>query len=81
MALLNGKNIDPAIFKINTASGNGSTTVFNLTDTPVTLACLTVFVDGLAQVPTTDYSLAGLAVTFVAAPANGQSIMFQYIKR
>lgn len=75
-----GKYLDADSFKINSASGNGSTTAFNLTDTPISLSVLQVYVNGLIQQPTADYSLSGNQVTFTTAPAAGQEINFHYIK-
>lgn len=57
---------------------NGSTTAFTLAHTPLTQASLTVYVDGQAQLYTTDYSLATATITFVTAPATGQKIFATY---
>lgn len=80
MSKLLGKHIDPDIFRRNTSSGNGSTTAFVLADTPIGSGALWVYVNGLEQQLTTDYSLSGDTVTFVTAPANAQSIDFNYIR-
>ena len=80
MSKLIGKYIDPAIFRKNSASGDGSTTAFVLASTPIGSGSLWVFVNGLEQQLTTDYSLAGATVTFITAPANAQSIDFSYIR-
>lgn len=81
MSLLTGINIDPAIFKVNTANGDGSTTAFNLSHTPVSQNALYVYLNGLKQIVTIDFTLSGLQVTFTVAPATGQKIEFNYIKR
>lgn len=80
MAKVQGKFIDPTIFRKNSATGDGATTAFVLADTPIGSGALWVFVNGIEQQLTTDYSLAGDTVTFVTAPATAQSIDFSYIR-
>ncbi len=61
----------------DTATGNGSTTVFTLSSAPVcNLAVVTV--NGLVQTKTTDYSISGTTLTFVSAPANSSAIQVYY---
>lgn len=81
MSKLIGKYIDATAFRKNTSSGDGATTVFNLADTPIGSGALWVFVNGIEQQLTTDYTLSGNTVTFTTAPANAQSIDFSYIRR
>lgn len=81
MSKLDGRFIDPAIFRKNSASGDGSTTAFVLADTPIGSGALWVTVNGLEQELTTDYSLSGNTVTFVNAPALAQSINFFYVRK
>lgn len=80
MSLVGGKWIDN-IWVYASASGDGSTTGFSLPSTPHSNSAVQVFVDGLIQRPTTDFSISGSTVTFVTAPANGQDILFHYVKK
>ena len=74
-----GKWIWPADFKVNTASGDGSTTVFALTHTPIAENQMQVEVNGLIAHPD-DFSLSGKNVTFTAAPETDSKVVFRYIK-
>ena len=62
---------EPASFNHNIFSGNGSTTAFTLSNAPATLASMFVFISGVAQRPTTDYTIAGSVITFIPAPPTG----------
>ena len=81
MAKLEGRYLDPNDFRKNSATGNGATTAFVLSDAPIGSGALWVYVNGIEQQLTTDYSLSGSTVTFVTAPAAAQSIDFTYIRR
>jgi hypothetical protein len=81
MSKLNGKAIEPLIFKVNTADGDGVTTDFNLTGTPVATANLFVFIDGIKRTVIKDYTLSGSVVSFLSAPEVGQEIEFNYINK
>ena len=59
-------------------SGNGSTTAFTLTNTPGAVAEVAVYIDGILQIVTTDYSISGTTLTFTSAPATGQDIKAIY---
>ena len=58
-------------FSTQAFSGNGATTAFTLSASPGAIANLEVFISGVRQRPTTDYTLSGNSLTFVAAPASG----------
>ena len=51
-------------------SGNGSTTVFGLTNTPVSVVNTAVYINGLYQQKNT-YSVSGSQLTFSVAPLSG----------
>jgi hypothetical protein len=51
-----------------TGTVNGTNTVFTLPSAPLT-GTVSVFLNGLLQRPTTDYTITGSTVTFVAAPS------------
>ena len=55
----------------DTFTGNGSTTTLTLSQTPSSVNNVFVYFDGVAQRPTTDYTLAGNTLTFSSAPSNG----------
>ncbi len=82
MAKIKGEFISD-IYQVDTASGNGSTTVFNLSGKLQTQNSLVVTVNGLRREITTDYTVnvATSQVTFVTAPAIAQKIQFHYIKK
>lgn len=57
-----------------TFTGNGTNKVFTLTD-PSTTKKTFVYINGVTQVPVTDFYVTGKTLTFVAAPANGDNIV------
>jgi hypothetical protein len=59
---------------------NGSNTVFTLAQTPLEGESVDVYLDGLKQIPTTDYSISGTTITFVTAPVAGQNLRVDYIR-
>jgi hypothetical protein len=60
---------------------DGSNTVFTLSSTPLEGEAVDVYLDGLKQIPGEDYSISGVTITFVVAPAAGQTLKVDYIKR
>ncbi len=58
---------------VNNFSGNGSTTGFTLSTTPVSENATQVYINGVYQFKNT-YSVSGTTLTFDAAPPNGSSI-------
>ena len=61
-------------FTVDTFTGTGSQTAFTLTDTPASANAILVFVDGIMQTHTVNYTLAGDVVTFTSAPDLGSPI-------
>ena len=59
-----------------TATGDGSTTGFTVT-TGVTVNTAFVFLNGVCQVPTTDYTVSGTTLTFTTAPVSGDAIQIR----
>jgi len=76
-----GKWIDASTFEHESSVGDGATKAFAITYTPIDVNALKVFLNGLLQRPTTDYSLSGTTVTFVSAPADDQDIDFFYMRK
>ena len=67
--------------EIPSGSINGSNTSFSLTYTPANSDSLLVFIDGILQNLTSDYSLSSNIITLVVAPAIGQSIYCFYLEK
>ena len=61
-------------FTTDVFTGNGSTTAFTLTETPPNANSVLVFVDGILQKASTNYSISGTTLTFTSAPDNGAEI-------
>lgn len=60
-------------FSTQAFNGTGVQTVFTLSASPGAIANLEVFISGVRQRPTTDYTLSGNSLTFGTAPASGTS--------
>lgn len=58
--------------------GNAAAVAFSLNYTPVSGAKVKVFKNGVLQVLTTHYTVAGKVVTFVTAPATDAQLQFLY---
>lgn len=56
---------------------NGSNTAFTLAATPAT-GSVKVYLNGLRQTLTTDYTVSGSTITFVTAPLTGDIIRVDY---
>lgn len=69
----------PASFTHNGFSGNGSTTAFTLSNAPASLASVFVFISGVAQRPTTDYTITGTTLTFTSAPPSGTNNISAFV--
>ena len=59
-----------------TATGDGSTTTFTVT-TGSTVDNVFVFLNGVCQVPTTDYTISSTTLTFTTAPASADAIQIR----
>jgi hypothetical protein len=57
---------------------NGTNKVFTLTYAPSPTGSLVVYLNGVEQVPTTDYTISGATITFIVAPKTGDLIIAQY---
>lgn len=56
------------------ATGDGTTTAYSLSWTPGTVNSVLVFLSGVQQRPTTDYTVSAQTLTFTAAPDSGLPI-------
>jgi hypothetical protein len=61
------------VYSVDSFTGDGSTTVFNMSVAPANAEQITVFVGSIYQIPTTNYTVDGSSVdiTFTSAPPNG----------
>jgi hypothetical protein len=66
--------------EVPTGAVNGVNLVFTISQTPVQNAAVDVYLNGLKQIPTTDYSVSGTTITFVVAPVIGQSLRVDYVR-
>jgi hypothetical protein len=62
--------------EIPTGTINGSNTSFTIAHIP--LAGISLFLNGLMAIPTTDYSVSGTTITMVTAPISGDNLMINY---
>ena len=63
---------------LQTATGDGSTLQFSATGNGGNVNAIFVFINGVCQQPTADYTLSGSNVLFVEAPAAGDKIQIRY---
>lgn len=66
------------VYQRDTFSADGSTTIFTLTYSAASVSGALVYVDGLLQSLTDDYTLSGTTLTFTSAPTFGQNITVVY---
>ena len=59
---------------------NGSNVNFTLSSAPADPTRVMVWLNGIKQIYTTDYSVSGTTVTFVTAPADGQSVDVAFLR-
>lgn len=65
--------------EVPTGSINGVNTGFTTANTP-TAGTVQVFLNGLLQRPTTDYSVSGATITMTSAPETGDALYVHYLK-
>jgi len=63
----------PLTATVDTFTGNGYGTAFNLSVTPISINYTTAVVGGVSQ-PRSAYSIVGTTLTFTSAPENGQIV-------
>jgi hypothetical protein len=79
MSLVRGKVLEDFTHKeVPSGTINGSNTAFTLTYAPTSNDSIDVFVNGILQRLTTDYSVSGTTLTFVTAPAIAQELYVSY---
>ena len=67
-------------YTVGTATGDGSTVAFTIESGRLVTDTL-AFVDGIAWVPTTDYTISGTTLTFQSAPEASAEISFRYLAK
>jgi len=65
-------------YSSSTYTGNGTLANYAI-PTGHTVDDVLVYLNGVAQVPTTDYTIAATVLTFGVAPLTGQSIVFRFL--
>lgn len=70
MAIL-GNQIKSTPYTVDVFSGDGSDPSFELTRVPASTSSIAVFVNGLYQSPTANYTLNGLTINFSVVPSSG----------
>ena len=60
---------------VDTMTGDGSDTTMSLSATPISVNNVLVFLNGVMQRPTTDFTLSGSTITFAAAPFTGAVVV------
>jgi len=66
-------------FTTDTFTANGSTAAFTLSETPPNANSVLVFVDGILQKITTNYTISGSTLTFTSNPENGSEIEVKHM--
>jgi hypothetical protein len=75
--LESGGTRDQITFQSET--GDATTTPFTLSATPANAQSIMVTLNGVTQVPNTDYTVNGTTITFTVAPANGMGILVYHL--
>lgn len=72
-------NADYVVRETPSGTVNGTNTSFTMGNTPI-VGSETLFMNGLLQDLTNDYTISGSVITFVAAPVSGDKIRVNYLK-
>ena len=67
-----------SVFAYDTFTGNGSTTVFTLSQSALSAKHVLVSVASVLQTPETSYTISGTTLTFSSAPPNGAAITARF---
>jgi len=63
--------------EVPSGSINGSNAIFAISNTPIANT-LAVYLNGLLQNLTSDYTFSGVTITFIIAPGSGEDILTTY---
>lgn len=61
-------------YTVENFTGTGTNTTFAMVDTPTAIDQIIVFVGSVYQIPTTNYTVSGVDLTFTSAPPLGVTI-------
>ena len=68
----------PAVTK-DVLTGDGSNSTFNLSVTPGNADAVIVTMNGVTQMPGSDYTVSGSTITFTTTPPSGQVILIRHV--
>ena len=68
----------PAVTK-DVLTGDGTTVTFNLSATPGNADAVIVTMNGVTQMPGSDYTVSGSTITFTTTPPSGQIILVRHV--
>ena len=66
-----GNTVRSVPFTVDVFSGDSSSQSFSLSRAPATTASIAVFINGLYQQPTANYTLSVTSISFTSAPSTG----------
>ena len=69
-----------SIQEVPTGTVNGANTAFTLSATPHSDAGVSLYINGLIQRQTIDYTISGTAITMIVAPEVGKDLYAYYTK-
>jgi hypothetical protein len=81
MSIVRGKQISSADFVTEVATADGIATSLALGNTPIGSGAVFVFVNGLAQTLTNDFTVSGSTISFTFTPAAASELMVKYIRK
>jgi stress response protein SCP2 len=61
-------------YTVDNFTGNGTDTIFTMSETVALASDIIVFVGSIYQIPTTNYTVSGYDITFTSAPPNTISV-------
>lgn len=77
-ATISFQKMAPSVFSYDTFTGNGTTTVFTMSQSALSAKHVLVSVAAVLQTPETAYTISGTTLTFSSAPPSGAAIIARY---
>ncbi len=82
MARLEADNLKKFwVTEVPTGTINGSNDTFNLSEEPIEDDAVLLFLNGLFQYPTLDYSISNATIVFVTPPPLASKLFAHYIQK
>lgn len=75
--LVVGSSVTPVSGETPTGTINGTNPTFTIAHTPIS-GSVSVFINGLMERPTTDWTISGTTLTMIDIPATGDNLMVNY---